>query len=392
MSKIVNKTEFYDAVRKMYGDIAVINRKQIVELLSKNKKLRMPTWLTNNVEHRVGRGEYLLHKNETTNNKNTVEHPVKVSEVSMSPSLSLHEGNTFSLVPTREKNYVPWGHFSDIKNIISSQIFYPVYVTGLTGNGKTVMIEQACASSRRECIRVNVTAETDEDDLLGGFRLIDGKTVWQNGPVVIAMERGAILLLDEVDLGTPKIMCLQPVLEGKPIYLKKINKKIYPKKGFNVIATANTKGKGSEDGRFIGTNIMNEAFLERFSITLEQSYPNEKFEKKILTNILNSVNVPDSKEREKIVFDLINWADIIRKSFYDGAVSEIITTRRLIHICEAYSIFNSLEKAINLCLNRFDFETKTAFMSLWNKVVEPEKKEDENKIETTEKEEKVVEF
>jgi hypothetical protein len=390
MPKAVNKTDFYDAVQKMYGNIATINRKQILALLSKNKKLKMPTWLTNNVKHRVGRGEYALFLPENRVVEKENMSPISYSNIldaAMSPALV--EVDTFSLVPMKDKNYVPWGHFGDVKNIIASQVFYPMYITGLSGNGKTVMVEQACAAIQRECIRVNITTETDEDDLLGGFRLVDGKTVWQNGPVIIAMERGAILLLDEIDLGTAKLMCLQPILEGKPIFLKKINKKAFPKKGFNIIATANTKGKGSEDGRFIGTNIMNEAFLERFSITLEQSYPNEKYEKKILEKVLTRVHIPESEARTKIVSNLIDWADIIRKSFYDGAVTEIITTRRLIHICEAYAIFNSLEKAIDLCLNRFDLETKLAFLSLWNKVISPEVQE-ENKKE--EKEEKVVAF
>jgi MoxR-like ATPase len=242
-----------------------------------------------------------------------------------------------------------------------------MYVTGLSGNGKTMMIEQVCAAEKREMVRVNITIETDEDDLLGGFRLVDGKTVWQNGPVIVAMERGAILLLDEVDLGSNKMMCLQPVLEGKSIYLKKINKVITPQPGFNIIATANTKGKGSDDGRFIGTNVMNEAFLERFSITMEQEYPPAKTEEKILTNVLSVSGVIDGDFVKK----LVAWADIVRKSFYEGAVSEIISTRRLVHICEAYVIFNqNREKAIQLCLNRFDVDTKASFLDLYKKLDE----------------------
>jgi MoxR-like ATPase len=216
-------------------------------------------------------------------------------------------------------------------------------------------------------VRVNITIETDEDDLIGGFRLVDGRTVWQNGPVVVAMERGAVLLLDEVDLGSNKLMCLQPVLEGKPIYLKKINKVITPMPGFNVIATANTKGKGSDDGRFIGTNVMNEAFLERFSITMEQEYPAQKVEQKILNNVLGANGIEDTGFTDK----LVQWADVIRKSFYEGAVSEIISTRRLVHICEAFVIFGQKrDKAIELCLNRFDVDTKTGFMDLYKKLDE----------------------
>jgi MoxR-like ATPase len=242
-----------------------------------------------------------------------------------------------------------------------------MYITGLSGNGKTMMIEQVCAAEKREMVRVNITIETDEDDLLGGFRLVDGRTVWQNGPVIVAMERGAVLLLDEVDLGSNKMMCLQPVLEGKSIYLKKINKVITPAAGFNIIATANTKGKGSDDGRFIGTNVMNEAFLERFSITMEQEYPSAKTEEKILTNVLAASGVIDGDFVKK----LVSWADIVRKSFYEGAVSEIISTRRLVHICEAYAIFNqNREKAIQLCLNRFDLDTKASFLDLYKKLDE----------------------
>jgi MoxR-like ATPase len=216
-------------------------------------------------------------------------------------------------------------------------------------------------------VRVNITIETDEDDLIGGFRLVDGRTVWQNGPVIVAMERGAVLLLDEVDLGSNKMMCLQPVLEGKPVYLKKINKVITPQAGFNIIATANTKGKGSDDGRFIGTNVMNEAFLERFSITMEQEYPPAKTEQKILNNVLGQSGIVEPEFTEK----LVQWAEVIRKSFYEGAVSEIISTRRLVHICEAFAIFNqNREKAIQLCLNRFDVDTKNSFLDLYKKLDE----------------------
>jgi MoxR-like ATPase len=243
-------------------------------------------------------------------------------------------------------------------------MFYPVYITGLSGNGKTMMVEQACAKARREMVRVNITAETDEDDLIGGFRLVDGQTVWHNGPVVMAMERGAVLLLDEVDLGTIKLMCLQPVLEGKSVFIKKINKLVQPARGFTVIATANTKGRGSDDGRFIGTNVMNEAWLERFSITMEQEYPPAVTEKKILHNLL------DRTEDDKTFVELlIKWADAIRRTYYDGGTTEIISTRRLVHICDAYKIFSrDRMKAIRLCLNRFDVDTKTSFMDLYTKI------------------------
>ena len=269
-----------------------------------------------------------------------------------------------NLVPQKDPNYVPFGNFSDLKRIISSKIFYPTFITGLSGNGKTLSVEQACAALGRELIRVNITIETDEDDLIGGFRLVDGATVWHNGPVVEALERGAVLLLDEVDLASNKILCLQSILEGKGVFLKKIGRYVRPSSGFNIIATANTKGKGSDDGRFIGTNVLNEAFLERFPVTFEQDYPAPSSEEKILLNVAQTIGVQDKDFCKR----LVDWADIIRKTFYDGGVEEIISTRRLVHILRAYSIFGNKEKAMKVCVNRFDEETKQSFIELYDKV------------------------
>ena len=269
-----------------------------------------------------------------------------------------------NLVPEKDATFVKFGNFPDIKKIIASKLFYPTFVTGLSGNGKTFGIEQVCAQLGRELIRVNITIETDEDDLIGGFRLVNGNTVWHNGPVVEALERGAILLLDEIDLASNKILCLQPVLEGKGLFLKKIGKFVQPKAGFNVVATANTKGKGSDDGRFIGTNVLNEAFLERFPVTFEQAYPAPAHETKILNNVASTLGVNDSDFCKR----LVDWADIIRKTFYDGGIEEIISTRRLVHILRAFSIFNNKEKAIKVCINRFDDETKQSFIELYDKV------------------------
>jgi hypothetical protein len=263
------------------------------------------------------------------------------------------------LVPDKDDKFVPFGNFTLLKRIIKSGIFYPSFITGLSGNGKTFGVEQACAQLNRELVRVNITVETDEDDLVGGFRLVNGDTVWHNGPVIEALERGAILLLDEIDLASNKILCLQSILEGKGVYLKKIGRVVKPAAGFNVIATANTKGKGSEDGRFIGTNVLNEAFLERFALTFEQEYPSSATE----TNILKKLCSDD-----KFCARLADWADIIRKTFYDGGIDEIISTRRLVHIIQAYKIFGDKVKAIQLCLNRFDDETKQAFLDLYDKV------------------------
>ena len=269
-----------------------------------------------------------------------------------------------NLIPDKDDTFVKFGNFNDIKKIVQSRLFYPTFITGLSGNGKTLSVEQVCSQLNRELIRVNVTVETDEDDLIGGFRLVNGETVWHNGPVIEALERGAILLLDEIDLASNKILCLQSVLEGKGIFLKKIGRFVKPAPGFNVIATANTKGKGSEDGRFIGTNVLNEAFLERFPVTFEQQYPSTSVEVRILEGVASQLNVKDSDFCKR----LADWGDIIRKTFYDGGIDEIISTRRLVHIIRAYSIFGDKAKAIQVCVNRFDDETKTAFLELYDKI------------------------
>jgi hypothetical protein len=269
-----------------------------------------------------------------------------------------------NLVPETDDTFVKFGSFADIKKIIQSNLFYPAFITGLSGNGKTFSVEQACAQLKRELIRVNITIETDEDDLIGGFRLVDGSTVWHNGPVIEALERGAVLLLDEIDLASNKILCLQSILEGNGVFLKKIGKFVKPAAGFNVIATANTKGKGSDDGRFIGTNVLNEAFLERFPVTFEQDYPSPAIESKILGGVAAKVGVTDTDFCKR----LVDWGDIIRKTFYDGGVEEIISTRRLVHIVRAFSIFNDKAKAISVCVNRFDEETKQSFIELYDKV------------------------
>ena len=292
----------------------------------------------------------------------TVQEVAKIEKAFAAPAVQ--DFVKQNLVPEQDNTFVKFGPFNDLKNIIKSKQFYPTFITGLSGNGKTFGVEQVCAQLKRELIRVNITIETDEDDLIGGFRLIDGNTVWHNGPVIEALERGAILLLDEIDLASNKILCLQPILEGKGIFLKKIGRFIQPAAGFNVVATANTKGKGSDDGRFIGTNVLNEAFLERFPVTFEQEYPPISVEKKILGGIASQLGVTDTD----FIARLVDWGDIIRKTFYDGGIEEIISTRRLVHIVRAYSIFNDKAKAIQVCINRFDDETKQAFLELYDKV------------------------
>ena len=269
-----------------------------------------------------------------------------------------------NLIPKKDPQYVAWGHFKDIRTILESKVFYPIFVTGLSGNGKTSMIREVCAKLKRDMVRVNITVETDEDDLLGGFRLVNGETVWQDGPLVVAMKTGAVALIDEVDLASHKIMCLQPIMEGQPIYLKKINEVVYPAAGFNIVATANTKGKGSSDGRFMGTNILNEAFLDRFSATFYQEYPSTSFEEKILKKQFAIYEISE----DDFVSKLVKWADVIRRSFKEGAVDDIVTTRRLIDITKTFSIFNNKMKAITLCLERFDDETRDSFADLYTKV------------------------
>ena len=372
-----SRSVFLDKVRFEFGGVREITRKQADEVAAKYNIPRAH-WLFNDPNYRAGRGLYKLPESvklvkavKATKPfpdlapKEPVKQPaVKVAMVA--PSVVATNAEV-SLVPEKASGYVPFGHFADVRSIIKSRKFYPTYITGLSGNGKTMMIEQICAAEKREMVRVNITIETDEDDLIGGFRLVNGETVWQDGPVITAMSRGAVLLLDEVDLGSNKLMCLQPVLEGKSVYLKKTNRVVQPSAGFNVIATANTKGKGSDDGRFIGTNVMNEAFLERFSITMEQEYPAAKTESKILNNVLGASGLSNPEFVDK----LVTWADVIRKSFYEGALSEIISTRRLVHICEAFAIFNQNKmKAIELCLNRFDVDTKNSFLELYKKVDE----------------------
>ena len=318
--------------------------------------LSYPTVTRRLDQFKSGRGKWNLDLGAV---KNQLEHTVEApSAVKATPMVEQN------LVPAKDSTFVPFGNFADVKQVIKSGIFYPTFITGLSGNGKTFGVEQACAQLGRELVRVNITIETDEDDLLGGFRLVDGNTAWHDGPVIEAMRRGAVLLLDEIDLASNKILCLQSILEGKGLFIKKTGQFIQPAAGFNVVATANTKGKGSDDGRFIGTNVLNEAFLERFPVTFEQEYPTAATETKMLKGYAKSLGVTDDDFCKR----LADWGDVIRKTFYAGGVDEIISTRRLVHIIRAYSIFNDKAKAINICLNRFDDETKEAFTNLYDAV------------------------
>ena len=348
---------FVDLCYKEFGDdLTEITRKQLVKV-EKKYKVAFPQWLVADKDLKISKGVYSM-PGSVVENVETKTEDIKSQAAYVVSSL------TDNVVPNKDKDFVSFGNYGDVKNVITSKKFYPIFITGLSGNGKTLAVTQACAVAKREMIRVNITIETDEDDLLGGYRLKDGQTVWQNGPVIEAMERGAVLLLDEIDLASNKIMCLQPILEGNGVYVKKINKFVKPAKGFNCIATANTKGQGSDDGKFIGTNILNEAFLERFPVTFEQKYPTSNTEQKILNNTLALSGKKDVQYVEK----LSTWADVIRKTYFDGGVDEIISTRRLVHIVQAYAIFGNKMKAIELCTNRFDEDTKSSFVDLYSKV------------------------
>ena len=381
--RLTAKQESFVRAAAEMGCTSPITRPEVLDVIEAHG-MSIPQWLVGpkGIDRRVGRGEYDLPElsefngqssdtGETVAPESVATAPVAVATA---PARSIPTASasptTFALapdaglIPDRISTYVPFGHFKDVEKIVKSKSFYPVFVTGLSGNGKTTMIEQVAAKLKRELFRVNITIETDEDDLLGGFRLIDGNTVWQDGPVVQAMKSGGILLLDECDLASTKAMCLQPVLEGKGVFLKKINQWVTPAPGFTVFATANTKGKGDEDGRFVGTNVLNEAFLDRFSATLEQEYPSRAQEMKMLKKRLDAHGIEDAE----FVENLCKWAEIVRKSYYEDAVDEIITTRRLINVCESFAIFGDKTKAIDMSLARFDRDTKEAFLSLYSKI------------------------
>ena len=350
------KQKFIDSATEMFGAGSILQKKDVV---AASKSAGIPTagWFLGQMK--IGYNQFKL-PGETAPST-IINTP---TETTASMSLIATNMEKQNLVPSVFEGFVPWGHFKDIKQIVKSGLFYPIFVTGLSGNGKTLMIEQVHADMNKELIRVNITIETDEDDLLGGFRLVNGETKFVPGPVIEAMEKGCTLLLDECDLGSNKLMCLQPVLEGKGVYLKKVNKWITPKDGFNVMATANTKGKGSEDGRFIGTNILNEAFLERFAVTIEQPYAAASVEKKIVLGSMKKYGTVD----EDFATNLVTWSEVIRKTFYDGGVDELISTRRLDHIVKAFAIFKDKMKSIEMCVARFDDDTKESFMDLYTKI------------------------
>ena len=360
-------------IRRHVGRDDRVSRAELAEMVEMGI-IKWPTWMQNNPDLKISRGMYYIPSDDGEFADDDASNLDKITTVASGPSafdgvvtLATNvdvQDEQDSYVPEKFPGYVTWGNFNTVRDVLKSEMFYPMFITGLSGNGKTLMVQETCARLKREYVRANITIETDEDDLIGGFRLLNGETVWHDGPVITAMKRGAVLLLDEIDLASNKIMCLQPILEGSSIYIKKIGKWVHPKEGFTVIATANTKGQGSDDGRFIGTNVLNEAFLERFPVTIEQSYPTAKMEEKILTNEFAKAD----KVEEDFVSNLVKWADVIRKTFMEGGCDEIISTRRLVHIVNAYNIFDNKMKAIELTVNRFDDETKESFLDLFTKI------------------------
>ena len=358
-----NAKKFILAAENIFGKNQILTRDGIAEVV-KESNVAYPYWLVTKEEYRVGRGQYKLpDSGETVKTKKTAPVAEPELEVAYNNVVQLRQVKMMDesepSVPARYPDYVPFGFFKDLRSIISSKDFFPVFVTGLSGNGKTLMVEQVCSELNRECIRVNISKETDESDLIGSYQLIDGNTVYKDGPTLIAMKRGAILLIDEVDRGSSNLMCLQGILEGKPYYNKKTGEMVYAKSGFNIVATANTKGRGSDEGKYL-SQILDDAFLERFPITVEQQYPDARTEKKILSALINyDVTFAEN---------LVKWADVVRQSYMQGATDEIISTRRLVHIAKSYKIFGDKMKAITLCVNRFDEETKMAFLDLYSKV------------------------
>jgi MoxR-like ATPase len=371
MENVMAKTDtqfrevFEAKMSEMFPDVATrgtVSRPELLDVMKSLKTEKYPLWLMKN---KVGRGLYSIDGGAAVVGNTALKPKVEMKQ----ESFTVDYTNTESLIPKKDSNFVPFGNFSDLENIIKSGIFYPAYISGPTGNGKSTMVEQICAKHKKPLIRVNLNMMTDEEQLIGSKTLVEGNVEVVEGPVLIAMRTGTTLLLDEIDAGSANtLLCLQPILEGKPYYFKLKNEMIVPADGFNIIATANTKGKGSDDGRYIGTNILNEAFLERFAVTFDQEYPNAKIEVKIIKNLMETYSCLD----EEFAETLVKWADAIRRTFEDGGVDETITTRRMIHIVRAFAIFKKREKAVELCCNRFDAATKAAFIDLYDKVANPQ--------------------
>ena len=371
--KAIDRENLVAALKDCDNGTGVFTRKQIIET-AQSIGVGFPAWLVNKPDYKVDRGVYNLTA-MFGGTAQAIELPkaapkapiMEVQSQAPAPEVltqAILNVTVDNLVPFKDETYVPYGFFKDLKKVLTSSMFYPIFISGLSGNGKTTMVEQVCANLKREAVRVNISIETDEDDLIGGNTLVDGNVVYREGPVLTAMKRGAVLILDEVDRGSNKLMCLQAILEGKPYFNKKTGETVTPAPGFNIVATANTKGRGSDDGKFISANILDEAFLERFAITVEQEYPTMATEKKIVLKKMDKVNNVD----EEFATHLVTWSDVIRKTYYEGAIDELISTRRLEHIVNAFAVFGDKQKAVQLCVNRFDEDTKEAFIDLYAKV------------------------
>lgn len=365
---------------------SVVTIDDIRKIMAEND-LKMPQWFTKDMSVRAGRGKYHVPFAPKIGGKPSLQFPQRkqkavaeetimpelnptLEKITHAPKLRIASMTTDieeqGIVPPVYKNYRPFGNFDDLKAIIASKQFYPVFITGPSGNGKSMSVEQACAKLGREFIPVPMTAETDEGDLLGNYVLINNEMVWRDGSVTVAARRGAVVCIDEVDYGAQNLSCLQRVLEGKPFLLKKKGEIITPAKGFQIIVTANTKGKGSEDGRYMFTNVLNESFLERFPITFEQEWAPNAIELKIVKGELEEAGRAD----DEFATNLVTWATVVRKAHdNEAALQEVISTRRLVHIARAYPIFNGDRlKCITYCLNRFDELTKRALIDLYTKL------------------------
>lgn len=367
------KSQTVTDLQNVFGK--TVTRKALINYF-KDKSLPVPNWLVNGPEYRLDKGLISLDQEKSAvipNEDLSIAMQAQVVPLKQKKMIT----EVGDLIPAKDETYVPFGFFRDLEHIVKSSMFYPLFITGLTGNGKTTMVEQVCAKLKRECIRVNISIETDEDDLIGGSTLIDGNVTFREGPVITAMRRGAVLLIDEIDRGSNKLMCIQGILEGKPYFIKKTGEVVTAAKGFNIIATANTKGQGTDDGKYIAAQILDEAFLERFPITVEQEYPSSTVEKKIIINNMVALECTDEDFADK----LVGWAEIIRKTYVESAIDEIISTRRLVHIVKAFSVFKDRQKAINLCINRFDSDTKTAFLDLYQKIDMPPMQETPPKVD-----------
>jgi len=384
MKSTIDKAALIATLKDKFG--TSVKRKDVLTYV-KEKNMPIPNWLINGAEYKSGiRG--IINLGSTVMPTEETPAPVINAQVLQIEPLRQKKllAEVGDLIPAKDAHYVPFGFYRDLESIINSKVFYPVFITGLTGNGKTTMVEQVCAKLKRECIRVNVSIETDEDDLVGGRTLIDGNITFQEGPVLLAMRRGAVLLIDEIDRGSNKLMCIQGILEGKPFFNKKTGDVINPAPGFTVIATANTKGQGSDSGKYIAAQILDEAFLERFPITVEQEYPTSKIERKIVINNMKAHNCVDEDFADK----LVKWAEVIRKTYMEEAIDEMISTRRLVHIVRAFAMFKDQKKAIELCINRFDADTKNAFLDLYKKLEEPAPTQDT--VQPSPNEDKEIEF